>query len=109
MQQTRPSRLREVPLLICEVASRPPKAKKHKTLEVQGRGKAVVDMAPEPEEDRADEEEYVEVALPEGEGEPSEPVDDPVWNKNFVDKKAWIHWKSLKGKQVNPVLFDIEF
>lgn len=32
-------------------------------------------------------------------------MDDSVWNKNFVSKKAWLCWKTIKGKQVNPTLF----
>lgn len=55
-QQTQPSSPREVLLLICEEASGPPRAKKQKTAEVQGRGKATVDMKVAPDEDVSDEE-----------------------------------------------------
>lgn len=72
----------------------------------KGECKAVLDTEPEPEEDHYDEVEYVEVSLPEGDGELSEPVDDSVWNKNFISEKALLHWKTLKGKQFNPALFE---
>ncbi|OIT04363.1 hypothetical protein A4A49_20547 [Nicotiana attenuata] len=106
VQHTQLSRSSEVPLLICGGALKPPKAKKRKLVDVPGRGKVVVATESESKEDQSDDEEYVEVALPEGDGEPRESVDDLVWNKNFVSKKAWLHWQSLKGKQVNPTLFE---
>lgn len=45
-------------------------------------------MESEPDEDMSDKERYIEVSLPEGDDEPSELVDDSVWNKYFFYQKG---------------------